>query len=91
VRAPQVSAMTVVLDARVLAGVTGGADNETNIKTPNGTQINKSQSDREYAVEYATKACTEQNTRFFGLWRDDPTPCITNFMKQYDAGTGGTP
>ena len=79
-----------ILDAAALAGVTGGADNETHIKTPDGTRTDKSQTDRQYAMEYATKSCTEASSRFFGLWHDDPTPCITNFMKQYDASTGGT-
>jgi hypothetical protein len=79
----------LVLDATALARVTGGADNETHIKTPDGQQIDKSQTDRQYAAEYATKACTEAGSHFFGLWHDDPTPCVTNFMKQYDASTGG--
>ncbi len=85
------NAVPVVLDAAALSGVTGGADNETHIQTPNGTRIDRSQTDRQYAQDYATQACTQANSRFFGLWHDDPTPCITDFMKKYDQSTGGTP
>jgi hypothetical protein len=83
--------MAPELDPAVLAGVTGGADNETHITLPNGRRIDKSQTDREFAQDYATEACTAANRRFFGLWQNDPKPCIDNFMRQYDAGTGGTP
>jgi len=79
-----------LVDPAVLAGVTGGADNETHVALPNGTRIDRSQSDREFAQDYATQACTEANKRFFGLWQNDPKPCIDNFMQQYDASTGGT-
>ena len=82
--AAELIAMLSTIDRSALAGVTGGAANETHVKTPDKT-IDRSQTDAAYLQDFVRKACVDQSRDLFNRKDRDPAvaaACQAQFFQQ---------